>query len=79
MYLPVPILRDLWNEYTVSLSSRTIIVVRYGTGLIVYAYEIILYMARSLSMQNSIHIKKTSSKLFSWYQITCEDFRLYEL
>ena len=31
----------------------------YGTVIIVYAYEIILYMARSLSVQKNIHYKIT--------------------
>jgi len=59
-------------------SAGAILIVRYETGLIVYDCEIILCMARSLSMQKSIHIKITSSKHFSWYQIAWEDIMLFE-
>jgi len=65
----MPVLRDCGINIQFHFSAGAILVVRYGTGLIVNAYEIILCMASILSVQKSIHIKKTSSKHFSWYQI----------
>jgi hypothetical protein len=67
--LPVPVLRDFGINIQFSLSAVAILFIRYGNGLVEYAYEIIQYMARSLSMQKSIHNKITSVKQISKYQI----------
>ena len=70
LYLPMPVLRECGIIRIIQFHflAGAILVVRYGTGLIVCAHEIILYMAISLSMKKNIHIKITSSKHFSWYQ-----------